>query len=88
MRIETYPTVKIGDEVVFKESGHLEKCTVQDIDYKDNLKLFMLISTDGKQFTVSVGRYDYAYCPWRFLDGFELYDYNKREEFKKKQCDE
>ena len=88
MKLETYENIKIGQKVVFKEGNYTERCVVQDIDYKDNLKLFLLSGASGKEFTVSVGRYDYAYCPWRFLDTLEMYDYEKREEYKKKQYDE
>jgi hypothetical protein len=72
MSKETYSEFKVGDNVVYRESGNNVKCVIQTITYEGNLKIFELEPFDGEPFIVSVDRMNSAYCPWRFLDAREI----------------
>lgn len=72
-----YEKIIIGNNVVYKEGKDIERCIVQDIRTKDDMKYFTLMSKEnGKSFTVSVNTSNGgAYCPWRFVPAKELSDY-------------
>lgn len=85
MTLESYSEINPGDAVVFKEGCDFIRCFVERISYEDNgatkngLKIFHLKDvSNGEIFEVSIRKDDYAYCPWRFLDSYELEDYLKR----------